>query len=197
MEDLDRPAPVNRATGLDLRLVHHDAWRHCTGPSLRGHVVNAHFEPHALVGLMPTYDAEVAQYRGIGMGWVARKALERAVLTDEQLADLMATSPRRISPEDYRNRLIKTAGLLSDMGLATVEWSEVDRLLPGASDMRIEPSDPTEQGFYDFQASLGSGVTRPDPEQSAKELWALAQPELRVDMRYVTAAYEQARRRHA
>ena len=129
-----------------------DGWQLCSGPSLRGHIVNAHLQPHVLDGIgLPLYDVEVAKVRGVGLGWVVRKAMQRLELSDGELSDYIADAGvhKRMTPADYRLAVVKTISLISQHDMAQVPWSAVNRIYRGASEVTINAALECDMSFLD------------------------------------------------
>lgn len=140
------------ATPLNTNYFGDDGWQWCTGPSLRGHIVNAHLQPHILDGIgLPLFDIEVAKVRGIGLGWVVFKAIKRLELGDGELSDYLAERGVniRMTVADYRLAVVKTIGLISQQGMAQVPWIAVNRVYKGASEVTINPAQECDMSFLE------------------------------------------------
>lgn len=127
-------------------------WQLCSGPSLRGHIANAHLQPHILEGIgLPLYDVEVAKVRGIGLGWVVRKAVQKLELSDGELSEQIENVGVHLTmtPADYRLAIVKTICLISQHGMAYVPWSAVNRVYRGASEVTINAALECDMSFLD------------------------------------------------
>lgn len=156
-----------------------DGWKRCPPASLRGHIVNAHLQPGTLahVGL-PLFDVEIAQVRGIGLGWVVKKAVEKLALSDAKLQDTITENKVDdiMTPEEYRLLLVKTISLISERKLAQVPWSSVDRVYQGASSVNIDPDkDKLEMSFRLSEEG-----------QEAMRLWDVRRMKAPLSDRYFT-----------
>lgn len=149
-----------------------DSWRHCSPASLRGHIRNIHLRPDILWLSLPRHDAEVAQYRGIGLGWVAKGALETAALPDDQLKAIVR-GVGLAGPYDHvahRERLLEAVHLFDELGLVQVPWPSVEAMMPGASVPRSTLGRINDESFYTKLVRSSSILTPPDPELAAQSL---------------------------
>lgn len=128
-----------------------DGWRYCSPGSLRGHIANAHFQARTLASIgVPLYDIEIAEVRGIGLGWVVKRAFEKitrenddiqAEIDDHRVAD-------KLEVPDYRLRLVKSIRTIADKGLANVPWGKIDAVYPEASQVAVDLSVDTADGSF-------------------------------------------------
>jgi hypothetical protein len=128
-----------------------DGWRYCSPKSLRGHIANAHFQARTLADIgVPLYDIEIAEVRGIGLGWVVKRAFEKitreendiqAEIDDHRVADKLEVS-------DYRLRLVKSIRTIADKGLADVPWDKIDEVYPDASHVAVDLSVDTNDASF-------------------------------------------------
>ncbi len=111
------------------------AWRKCSGPSLRGHIVNGHFHPRALFAHgIPLLDIQIARERDFTLEWVISKAVELLLVPD----DVLKTEAWEVQPELYRLGLIKTMRVIDDFGLATAPWENLEATFPGAAEVAVD-----------------------------------------------------------
>lgn len=141
-----------------------DGWQQCTPASLRGHIVNAHLRPDTLQhGGLPLYDVEIAQVRGVGLGWVVRKAVQRLELTDGELHEVVEAHrvDDAMTPGSYRTLLVKTIKLISHLGMAQVPWGAINKIYPGASSVGVIGSeDKTDASFKETHAGREAAEAR-------------------------------------
>ena len=167
-----------------------DEWRRCSPRSLRGHIANAHFQARTLrsVGI-PLYDIEIAQVRGIGLGWVAKRAFEKLSRDDGDIQSEIDEHALRASErsiglilppfgiDDYRSKLAKTVRVIAAKGLAQVPWDRFEEVYPGAASIPVDlaadttdlafkslngfPSNPGEEFLLSSTISLASINSRP------------------------------------
>jgi hypothetical protein len=114
----------------------------CTGPSLRGHIVNAHLRPSTLFWYgIPRFDVELAEARGFNLGWVVHKAIQRLEQADDLVAGLPPITEiqksvfkinRLPTATEYRVLLARTLALIDNYNLASVDWERVENIIPGA-----------------------------------------------------------------
>lgn len=128
-----------------------DGWKYCSAKSLRGHIANAHFQARTLADIgIPLYDIEIAEVRGIGLGWVVKRAFEKITREDQ---DIQAEiDEHRVSDlleiPGYRLRLVKSIRTIADKGLAIVPWDRIDEVCPDASRVSVDLSvDTTDASF--------------------------------------------------
>jgi hypothetical protein len=133
-----------------------DGWRTCTAPSLRGHLVNAHFQARTLMSIgVPRYDIEVAAVRGMGLGWVVKRAVEKMAQPDgairAELGSFAHDGNEVFGPIDettYRLMLAKSIRFIDTMRLAKVPWAQVNDVYPEASSVPLDLSkDTTDVSF--------------------------------------------------
>lgn len=144
---------INQAEYIGGELFRRNGWRLCTGPSLRGHIVNSHFQPHALVSIgAPLFDLEIAAAREFDLDWVVKKGVEYLAQSDSSIDSQYVP----VSPFQYRLALVKTLCAIEDMELSSVPWAEVDDIFPGASALSFNPAtDTTDLSFVAFRAQEG------------------------------------------
>lgn len=113
-------------------------WETCSGPSLRGHIVNGHLHPKVLTGQgIPLLDIEIARVREFDLDWVVAKAVERLEWPDE----VVTKHDRSVDPSRYRLYLVKTIHVVEDFGLVdSVPWEPIEQVYPGAADMIVDPT---------------------------------------------------------
>lgn len=130
----------------------------CTGPQLRGHIVNAHFLPVVLADLgVPRYDIELSESRGFNLEWVAKKAYER-------LEEPPQTTAARFSSDEYWKRrnlyfafgdidgyrimIVRSLLYIDQLGLAQVNWDRVKQVVPNVTEINLDlDRDSTEGPF--------------------------------------------------
>lgn len=144
---------INQAEYIGGEMFRRSGWRLCTGSSLRGHIVNSHLTPDGLTSIgIPIYDIEIAQAREFDLDWVAAKALDRLGATFEGDGGV----PSQIPLEEYQIALAKTLRVVHDRRLTTVEWAEVDEIMPGASALTVDLGrDTNDVSFAAFRVQEG------------------------------------------
>ena len=133
-------------------------WMRCTGPSLRGHIVNAHLTPRGLAVIgVPFFDLGVARQREFDLDWVVKKAMERLAAAE----DIVQRSPDAgLDARRYGELLIKTIKVIDTEGMSPVPWSQIEELVPNASSIVVNmPTDSTDISFGDYRVQT---TTHPD-----------------------------------
>ncbi len=120
-------------------------WQAVNGPSLRGHIVNAHLQAYSLHSLgVPRYDIEIAAYRGIELAWVVEQIYKKLERSDADIESEISSPEARdnrltsFGPNAYRQVLVKTLKFIDSKSLAVVDWPRVIASYPTAME---EPLD--------------------------------------------------------
>lgn len=133
-----------------------EGWRTCSAKSLRGHLVNAHFQATTLFNVgVPRYDIEIAEVRGIGLGWVVKRAVEKLaqpnIAIRAEIGSFAHDGNEVFGPIDettYRSMLVKSIRLIHNLRLAHVPWAQIDEVYPEASAVPLDLSkDTTDASF--------------------------------------------------
>lgn len=130
-------------------------WRTCTPASLRGHIANAHFQARTLRSLgIARWDIEIAQYRGIPLDWVVKKAYEKLERTDADIQEEIDLHSKdsgvtgEFTVTGYKTVLVKNLRFIEQVGLAKIDWERVERAFPGAFHITVDPETDSKDGSF-------------------------------------------------
>lgn len=151
-----------------------DGWKQCSPQSLRGHLVNAHFQARTLADIgVPLYDIEIAEERSIGLGWVVKRAFEKITREDEdiqaEIVDHRVADQLEVS--EYRLLLVKSIRTIADKRLAVVPWGKINEAYPGALEVEVDLAvDTTDVSFHTMKQELRKPtydfeIGAPQPQQ--------------------------------
>ncbi len=131
-------------------------WNTCSPESLRGHIVNAHFQPMTLASLgVARYDIEIAHYRGIPLDWVVGKAYAKLERPNEDIQGEIDENKQRnpcmradFSVDMYRTMLVKDLRYIEMLGRAAVDWQRVERAFPDALSVELNLREDSHDGSF-------------------------------------------------
>lgn len=123
-------------------------WNTCSPASLRGRIVNAHFQARTLANLgVARYDLEVAKYRNMSVDWVVQQAYKKLERDD---ADILTEIKEhkvadKLTVAGYRTMLVKNLKYIRQLGLATIDWERVNKSINS-----LEIASEIEQDSHDM-----------------------------------------------
>lgn len=135
----------------------------CSAPSLRGHIVNAHFDPDILARLgIPRFDIELAQFRGFDLNWVAKKVYERleeptktTAIRFRLLRKFHNTCVDGRDPyfafgdvAGYRRMLVRSLMYIEQLGLAPINWDRVRQAVPALDEINLDLERDSSEGPF-------------------------------------------------
>lgn len=133
-----------------------NSWKTCSAASLRGHIVNVHFQARTLADLgVARYDIEIAAHRGIPLYWVARKAYERLERDDADIAKEISEHEvaDKLTVDEYRTMLVKNLKYIECLNLACIDWKRVNVSFDGASEIELDiDKDGRDMSFLTYIA---------------------------------------------
>ncbi|MCB0356018.1 MAG: hypothetical protein KDD40_03370 [Bdellovibrionales bacterium] len=139
-------------------------WETTTGPSLRGHIVNAHFQARTLRSLgVARWDLEILKYRGFSPTWVIQKIYEKLKQSEDVIWNEITEHAKsddvpldEFTPKDYRVVLVKNLLLIQKMWSdIKIDWELVDQYVPQSKDIVLNIKQDTNDGSF-FELYLGS-----------------------------------------
>lgn len=131
-----------------------------TGPSLRGHIVNAHFQARTLRDLgVAVFDIELAKFKNFDIGWVVRKIYEKLERQDDDISREIeehgkgfVSNPlyeiKDFGVAEYRTMLIKNLLFIDSLYTIKIDWNRIEIVFPNAREVRLDiKRDTTDRSF--------------------------------------------------
>ena len=142
------------------------SWRRCSAPSIRGHIVNGHLKPFALVEHgTPAYDLEVLVARGFDASWIVRNIHEKLERSDEEITSEinahktktcqhLPCSTCALSVLEYKAKLVKILLYVEQLELEQIDWKRVERAFADPKRLSVDLMKDSCEGTFFYYAAV-------------------------------------------
>jgi hypothetical protein len=158
---------LDSARGYDVMKSQQELAATTTGPSLRGHIVNAHFQAGTLRDLgVAVFDIELARFRNFEIAWVVRKIYEKLERQDPEIvSEIKEHGKNQIKNPlydikdfgivEYRTMLIKNLLFIESLYGIEIDWNRIEIVFPNARKVRLDIKvDTTDASFKKLYSAL-------------------------------------------